>query len=369
MGARHPRLSSDYMKKIGKRVGIQEIARLANVSIGTVDRALHGRGRISESTRKRILGIAQRVGYRPNLAARALSVGQAAIRIGVCIPRELHYYFDQLRDGILAEARRFESLGVEILYHPTERLGVREVERVSEAMNDGIRALIITPGDPQRLTPSINQAEKKDIRVICVDTDAPTSCRSSVVSMNVEVGGKLAAELMSKFVSPGSHVAVITGILQVEAHRKKAESFCGSYSQFCKGGKVLEVVEAHDNEAEAFQKCSTLLNRYESLAGLYVSTGNCLPVCRAIDARGLSGQIKLITTDIFREMIPFFERGTIFASIDGRPFLQGQIAIRMAVDHIVHGSPLPSSHYLAPQIIMRSTLPHFNEVAEELSDH
>jgi LacI family transcriptional regulator len=357
------------MKNTGKRVGIQEIARRAKVSIGTVDRALHGRGRISENTRKRILGIAQRLGYKPNLAARALSVGQSPVRIGVCIPREIHYYFDQLRDGILAEARRFESLGVEILYHPTERLGFREVEKVSEAMKDGIHTLIITPGDPQRLTPSINEAERKDIRVICVDTDAPASRRSSVVCLNVEVGGRLAAELMSKFVSPGSQVAVITGLLQVEAHRKKAESFCGSYSQFCKGGKVLEVVEAHDHEAEAFEKCSTLLERYESLAGLYVSTGNCLPVCRAINARGLSGQIKLITTDIFGEMVPFFENGTIFASVDGRPFLQGQIALRMVVDHIVHGSPLPSSHYLTPQIIMRSTLPFFKETVEELSGH
>jgi len=351
---------------MGRRIGIQEIARLAKVSIGTVDRALHGRGRIRESTRKRILGIAQRVGYRPNLAARALSVGQSPIRIGVCIPREIHYYFDQLRDGILAEARRFESLGVEILYHPTLRLGVGEVERVSEAMKDEIRTLIITPGDPQRLTHSINEAERKNVRVICVDTDAPASRRSSVVSMNVEVGGRLAAELMSKFVSPGSHVAVITGILQVEAHRKKAESFCHSYADFCKGGKVLEVAEAHDDEAEAFEKCSTLLKRYESLTGLYVSTGNCLPVCRAVAASGLSGQIRLITTDIFREMIPFFEAGTIFASIDGRPFQQGRIAIRMAVDHIVHGVPLPRSHYLGPQVIMRSMLPSFNEVDDEV---
>jgi LacI family transcriptional regulator len=357
------------MKKNRKKAGIQEIARLANVSIGTVDRALHGRDRISDRTREHILRIAQRLGYKPNLAARALSVGRAVLRIGVCIPREIHYYFDQLRDGILAEARRFESLGVEVLYRPTERLGVQEVERVSEAVNDEIRILIITPGDPQGLTPSINEAEKRGIRVICVDTDAPKSCRSSVVCLNVEVGGRLAAELMSKFVSPRSDVAVITGILQVEAHRKKTESFCESYHQFCQGGRVLEVAEAHDDEEEAFQKCSAMLKKYQSLAGLYVSTGNCLPVCRAIDAHGLSGQVKLITTDMFGEMIPFFENGTIFASIDGRPYLQGQIAIRMAVDHIVHGSPLPPSRYLAPQIVMRSTLRFFTEPAREQTVH
>ena len=112
-----------------KRIGTQEIARLANVSRGTVDRALNGRNRINESTRKRILEIAQRLGYKPNLAARVLSKGRASIRIAVCIPREIHHYFGQLRDGIWSEARRFEPLGVEVIYHPTERLGGRNRDR------------------------------------------------------------------------------------------------------------------------------------------------------------------------------------------------------------------------------------------------
>ena len=102
-----------------ERIGIPQIAELANVSIGTVDRALHARKGVSQATRKRILEIAKRVGYTPNLAARMLSVGRANVKIGVCIPRESRFFFDQLRDGILDEGRRFESLGVEVLYRPS----------------------------------------------------------------------------------------------------------------------------------------------------------------------------------------------------------------------------------------------------------
>src|SRR5690349_19328677 len=159
------------------RIGIQEIARLAKVSIGTVDRALHGRKRISERTRKRILRIAQQVGYKPNLAARALSAGRGLTRIGVCIPREIRFYFDQLRDGIMAEARRHEHLGVEIVYNPTERLGLGESEKVAELIGRGIRAAVIAPGDPEMLVPVINEAETRNVRVMCVDTDAAGSAR------------------------------------------------------------------------------------------------------------------------------------------------------------------------------------------------
>ncbi|HEX7424054.1 MAG TPA: helix-turn-helix domain-containing protein, partial [Terriglobales bacterium] len=54
------------MKK--HRRGIHLIAELAHVSIGTVDRALHGRDGIRESTRQRILQIARQISYTPNLA-------------------------------------------------------------------------------------------------------------------------------------------------------------------------------------------------------------------------------------------------------------------------------------------------------------
>ena len=58
------------MKK--ERRGIHLIAELAKVSIGTVDRALHGRGGIKESTRHRILQVARQIGYTPNALFRGL---------------------------------------------------------------------------------------------------------------------------------------------------------------------------------------------------------------------------------------------------------------------------------------------------------
>ena len=52
--------------------GIKDIARALGISIGTVDRAIHGRGGINAITKERVLKMAQTLGYRPNLAARYL---------------------------------------------------------------------------------------------------------------------------------------------------------------------------------------------------------------------------------------------------------------------------------------------------------
>jgi len=106
-----------------ERRGIHLIAELAHVSIGTVDRALHGRAGINDATRQRILQIARQVGYAPNLAARALSVAKANTKIGVCVPREINFFYDQLWSGILEEARQAAHLGIQFVNRPVEVLG------------------------------------------------------------------------------------------------------------------------------------------------------------------------------------------------------------------------------------------------------
>lgn len=55
------------------RVGIQDVATAAGVSIATVSNALNSTGRLSEATRDRVIIAANRLGYRPMMAARAMA--------------------------------------------------------------------------------------------------------------------------------------------------------------------------------------------------------------------------------------------------------------------------------------------------------
>lgn len=74
------------MNRPAKRATIAEIAARAGVSIGAVSYALNGRPGVSEQTRKRILRIADELGWRPSLAARSLS-GARAHSVGLIIAR------------------------------------------------------------------------------------------------------------------------------------------------------------------------------------------------------------------------------------------------------------------------------------------
>ena len=342
--------------------GIHLIAEMANVSIGTVDRALHGRGGIKEATRKRILQIAQQIGYSPNLAARALSVARASARIGVCVPKEIHFFYDQLWGGIVDEAKRFEQLGIRFAYRPVQSLGQGDQDAFQALADSGVDGIILTAGSPKELTPLIDEAERKNVRVVCVSTDAPESRRSGIVAVEPYLNGCLAGELMGKIVPQDACVAVVAGMLTTEDHKKKTEGFSEGFGRHCAGGRIVSVIEGHEDEQESFQKTSELLRRFPRLDGIYVNTVNCLPVCRALGEQGFEGKVKLITTDLFAEMAPFFEKGIITASIYQHPYRQGQIAVRILADHLTNRTHIPPAVHLSPGVVMTSNLHLFREM-------
>ena len=62
---------------------IKEIAELAGVSRGTVDRVLNHRGFVNAETEKKVLEIANLLNYQPNKAGMALAAQKKKYLIGI----------------------------------------------------------------------------------------------------------------------------------------------------------------------------------------------------------------------------------------------------------------------------------------------
>ena len=343
-----------------KRSGIPLIAELAGVSIGTVDRALHDRPGINNETRERVLSVANKIEYRPNLAARSLSTGRR-IRIGVCVPKEIHYFYNEMWEGIHEEVRRYTDRGVDFFLQPVPELGKGERQAFRKIMESDVRGIVVTPGNPEVMAPPIDAAEESGVRVVCVSTDAPASQRSCIVCVEPRVNGLIAGELMAKFAAEGAQTAIITGMLKTVDHREKTEGFTGSFTQYCHGGSVVATIEGHEDPAESYRKTRKLLKHFPNLAGIYVNTVNCLPVCQALCDTQRAGKIRVIATDLFKEMVPLFRSGTIDASMHQRPYRQGQLAVRTLAEHLLHDAEMPKAHYLNPGVALRSNLHLFRE--------
>lgn len=61
------------MEKQQDRIRIKDIAQMAGVSVGTVDRVLHSRSGVSESSRIKVEEILKKLNYQPNMYASALA--------------------------------------------------------------------------------------------------------------------------------------------------------------------------------------------------------------------------------------------------------------------------------------------------------
>jgi len=78
-----------------QRVTIKQIAREAGVSLATVSRALNDRQDVHTETRDRILNIAKKLGYTPNIIARSL-VTNRTHTIGLAVRTHLDIWASQI---------------------------------------------------------------------------------------------------------------------------------------------------------------------------------------------------------------------------------------------------------------------------------
>ncbi len=64
---------------------IKEIADLAGVSRGTVDRVINNRGDVNRETAEKIRAIIKQLGYKPNPAGMALAAQKKKYLIGIIL--------------------------------------------------------------------------------------------------------------------------------------------------------------------------------------------------------------------------------------------------------------------------------------------
>jgi LacI family transcriptional regulator len=143
-------------------------------------------------------------------------------------------------------------------------------------------------------------------------------------------------------------------------HAEKYNSFRGSVNHSFPGVQVLEPVQNHEDEAEAYETGRTLLREHPDLNGLYISTANSSPVLQAMhDVGRLNDHLTVITTDLFPALIPHIESGAVVATLYQRPKSQGQLALRMLHEFLVGGRCPSHQLRLAPHVIMKSNLSFF----------
>jgi LacI family transcriptional regulator len=338
--------------------GIKKIAAEAGTSIGTVDRALHDRPGVNPKTRNRVLKIAERLGYRPNLAARSLKLNRR-VRIAVHLPRQIVSFFGPLREGIREAAATVHDAAVELVFRTYPHLGEGDISLLEEDLERDFDGLLMTPGNPAQVEPLIHRFSQRGTAVVCVASDAPRSARLASVAVDAAVSGSIAAELLGAVLQSKGAVAVITGDLNTLDHGEKLRGFAAALATMAPHLTLIPTIQTHDSPKEAYRATLALLKRRPRPVGIYISTANSIPVFRALDENAMWGRIKVVATDLFAEIVPLIESGRILATLHQRSCTQGKLAFETLCRYLVEGvQPEPVTR-VAPHIVLRSNLPLF----------
>ena len=94
---------------------IKEIAELAGVSRGTVDRVLNNRGSVRAKTAEKILEIAKALDYKPNKAGLTLAAQKRRLKLGVIIFENSNPFFDEVMKGVRYQQQRLNGYNCSVL--------------------------------------------------------------------------------------------------------------------------------------------------------------------------------------------------------------------------------------------------------------
>lgn len=114
------------------KITLKELAKLLNVSVSTVSKALHDSAEISPKTIERVKELAKLHNYRPNPVAVNLKSSKSGT-IGVIIPNISNSFFAKVLSGIEAEAQK---LGLQVITYISNESWERE-KQITEMLISG----------------------------------------------------------------------------------------------------------------------------------------------------------------------------------------------------------------------------------------
>ena len=193
------------------KVRIKDIADLAQVSIGTVDRVIHKRGEVSQATRERIQKLLAEYNYTPDINASSLAL-KRKIHLAVVMPRLVneHAFWKLPQSGIqkaLDELSHYD-ISVETTYF--DQFDRNDfLRRVKSFPYEQVQGVLFAPVFHEESISFLKNCEMKNLPVILFNSLLEDSSFRSFVGQDAFHSGYVAAKLINYGIVPRRDVAII----------------------------------------------------------------------------------------------------------------------------------------------------------------
>lgn len=288
---------------------IDDVARLAGVSIKTVSRVVNQEPNVREATRTRVEAAIAQLNYRPNLSARNLASLRSHL-IGLLYDDPSAYeipsagYVIRMQLGAL---RACHAANYELLIHPcnynSRKIGDEIKALIERARPDGI--ILAAPlSNAPRIVRAI---EATGTRCVRISPGSGAGTQYAVGTNDREISAK-----MTRYLASLGHkrIAFIKGHPD---HKAVGNRYLGYLDGLAQSGNALDesIVAAGDNSFESGESCGKrLLELHEPPTAIFAANDDMAAgVLRAADLLGVDvpGQLSLAGCDdisLARQLCP-----------------------------------------------------------------
>ncbi|MFI2743150.1 substrate-binding domain-containing protein [Zhouia sp. PK063] len=350
---------------------IKEIAKLANVSLGTVDRVLHKRGRVAKKTEDKILKIIEQVNYKPNIYARGLVLNKTYTIIALLPFYEEGDYWELPAKGIHSAGDHLAQYGIALV------ICYFDQNSATSFKEQAAKVLSLKP-DGVVLAPVINfeavkfaiQLSQHHIPFTLIDSDIAHVNALSFIGQNAFQSGYLAAKLLcSSFKTPGT-ILIVT-IKNNENHNKTLQLRTEGFKDYLLKSSII--TEVSIEEFNVYQsgdlwksELKSICNDKDSnIRGIYVPSSKVHYVAACLEAHNKFETV-LVGNDLIAQNIPYVAEGVIDYVIGQRPETQGFYALDFLYRHLIIQQDIERTKYLPLDIITKENLQYyFDEISQD----
>src|SRR5688500_9999788 len=277
-GAAKPPMAKKAPPKTPRRVSHRDIAREANVSRVTVSLVLAGKDQTSEETRKRVMDVARRLKYRPNLLVQGMQTGRTGA-VGVIMPQSM-YFHNQIAAGLHDELVAADFVPIQLWVKAASDTPASELEQIHRLVDRRVDGVIIWPADVSVPDVHFNEIWQRNIPLVTVDPE--TTTHPDHVGTDEETGGKLVAEHLLKL--GHRRVAHATFPARPGSVLRRREAFVKAIQH---GGGECTIVSAESDQVT--ENVAALLRKSNPPTAIFCATDPiAMKVYSAAAAAGLS---------------------------------------------------------------------------------
>lgn len=233
--------SDNYLEKIATKITLADIAREARVGVATVDRVLNKRAAVKESTARRVLEAARRLGFTLEQPHYRLAAGKApvTIRMGFILLQESHSFYLPLARALTREAAPWLPAGqAPVILH----FAIDAVEAMAQAihrLSDEVEVLGLVALDHPLIRHAVARAAARGVRVLTLLSDLSVPQRSGYIGLDNHKAGRTAAWFIERLCRGMAKLALSLAIIVLPARKAVRSAFAPACENRARGNRSL----------------------------------------------------------------------------------------------------------------------------------